>query len=92
MDTFGISLSEQDRPVSLQGLAATIGRLARQGYVVALDEFQYFNRERLRSLFLPATRGGHPVGGCRFGTGWALVLGSVQLNHGVAGGSLSAAL
>jgi AAA+ ATPase superfamily predicted ATPase len=50
METFDIRLPEQHRPVSLQGLAATIGRLARQGYVVALDEFQYFNRDRLREF------------------------------------------
>ena len=31
-------------------LAQTVGSLARAGYVVALDEFQYFNRERLREF------------------------------------------
>jgi uncharacterized protein len=50
LETFGIELPAHHRPVSLQGLATTIGWLARQGYVVALDEFQYFNRERLREF------------------------------------------
>lgn len=50
VDTFAIDLPAHHRAVSLQGLASTIGYLARQGYVVALDEFQYFNRERLREF------------------------------------------
>lgn len=43
LETFGIA----DRADSLAGLAALIGRLARSGYVVALDEFQYFHRKPL---------------------------------------------
>jgi uncharacterized protein len=34
-------------PVDLRTLAASIGELARQGYVVAIDEFQYFHRKAL---------------------------------------------
>ena len=41
--TFGID----DRVHSLGELAQLIARLARQGYVVALDEFQYFSRKPL---------------------------------------------
>jgi hypothetical protein len=37
-------------PATLRELAGTIASLARAGYVVALDEFQYFNRERLREF------------------------------------------
>ena len=44
LETFGLSA----RVHSLAELAALIGKLAREGYIVALDEFQYFNR---RSLF-----------------------------------------
>jgi hypothetical protein len=38
------------RPKSLAELARLVGTLARAGYAVALDEFQYFNRERLRDF------------------------------------------
>lgn len=43
LQTFGI-----DRKVtSLGGLAQLLGELMMQGYIVALDEFQYFNRKPL---------------------------------------------
>ena len=35
------------RPTDLRGLAHDIARLARDGWVVALDEFQYFHRKAL---------------------------------------------
>ncbi|HHZ9317080.1 ATP-binding protein [Stutzerimonas stutzeri] len=43
LSTFGIS----ERVHSLGELAQLIGRLAEAGYVIALDEFQYFHRKRL---------------------------------------------
>jgi uncharacterized protein len=43
LETFGIT----DRVNNLAELAQLIGRLAEAGYVVALDEFQYFHRKRL---------------------------------------------
>lgn len=43
LETFGLS----QRVASLGGLAQLIGQLVRQGYVIALDEFQYFNRRPL---------------------------------------------
>ncbi|WP_338521472.1 ATP-binding protein [Pseudomonas batumici] len=43
LSTFGIN----ERVHSLGDLAELIGRLAEDGYVIALDEFQYFNRKRL---------------------------------------------
>lgn len=43
LETFGI----EDRVSSLGALAQLIGRLASVGYVVALDEFQYFHRKQL---------------------------------------------
>ena len=43
LETFGIA----ERADGLAGLASLIGRLARAGYVVALDEFQYFRRKHL---------------------------------------------
>ena len=43
LETFGID----DRADGLAGLAALLGRLARTGYIVALDEFQYFHRKPL---------------------------------------------
>ncbi|MBI5486269.1 MAG: ATP-binding protein [Deltaproteobacteria bacterium] len=44
METFQVP---GDRPRSLQALAQNIGDLVRQGWVVALDEFQYFHRQSL---------------------------------------------
>lgn len=43
LETFGID----DRVTSLGELARLIGKLASDGYVVALDEFQYFHRKQL---------------------------------------------
>jgi AAA+ ATPase superfamily predicted ATPase len=34
-------------PTDLRSLAAAVGELARRGYVVAVDEFQYFHRKSL---------------------------------------------
>ncbi len=45
--TFAVDPSAHPPPTSLRGLAATIGLLAEDGYIVALDEFQYFNRKVL---------------------------------------------
>ena len=47
MDTFGIPAKRFPRPTSLQELARLVGDLARAGFVVALDEFQYFSRKHL---------------------------------------------
>lgn len=41
---FGI---EGPQPSDLRSLAASIGELARRGYVVAVDKFQYFHRKAL---------------------------------------------
>lgn len=43
LETFGIPA----RVNGLAELAALIGRLATEGYVIALDEFQYFHRKQL---------------------------------------------
>lgn len=50
LDTFQIDRSAVPRPMSLAALARTVGTLARAGYVVVLDEFQYFNRDRLHEF------------------------------------------
>lgn len=47
MDTFEIDPERFQRPTTLLRLAHTIGDLARAGYVIALDEFQYFSRKHL---------------------------------------------
>ncbi|MBL8843725.1 MAG: ATP-binding protein [Planctomycetes bacterium] len=44
LEMFGV---RDELPHDLRSLATTIGRLAEQGYVVALDEFQYFARKAL---------------------------------------------
>lgn len=43
LETFGLN----SRISSLADLAQLLGQLIRQGYVVALDEFQYFHRKQL---------------------------------------------
>ena len=43
-DLFGVA---EPLPVDLRSLAASIGELARRGFVVAVDEFQYFHRKAL---------------------------------------------
>lgn len=47
MNTFGIEPERFRRPTSLRELALVVGDLARSGYIVALDEFQYFSRRHL---------------------------------------------
>lgn len=50
METFALAPEQFLRPKTMQSLARTIGELAGKGFAVALDEFQYFNRERLREF------------------------------------------
>ena len=47
METFRIDSKEYPRPKNMLELAKSISAMARKGIVVTLDEFQYFNRERL---------------------------------------------
>lgn len=46
--TFGITAAAP--PATLLDLAKTLGLLIREGYVVALDEFQYFRRRALQEF------------------------------------------
>jgi AAA+ ATPase superfamily predicted ATPase len=46
-ETFGIDRSTMPLPTTLSEFAATVAALARAGYVVVLDEFQYFHRKVL---------------------------------------------
>jgi len=46
-DTFGVDRANVRLPTSLSELATTVAVLARAGYVVVLDEFQYFHRKVL---------------------------------------------
>lgn len=50
MDTFEIDASEVPRPATLGEMAQSVGALATKGYLVALDEFQYFSREPLKEF------------------------------------------
>jgi hypothetical protein len=50
MDTFEIDASRFPRPTSLLEMAHVIGTMARAGFVVALDEFQYFAREKINEF------------------------------------------
>jgi uncharacterized protein len=46
-ETFGVEAAKAPLPTSLSELATTVGVLARAGYIVVLDEFQYFHRKVL---------------------------------------------
>ncbi len=46
-DFFDLFAVPGSRPTDLRGLAHDISRLVRDGWVVALDEFQYFHRKML---------------------------------------------
>lgn len=50
MEVFDLDSARFPRPKSLAEFAATIEHLARAGYIVVLDEFQYFNRQKLREF------------------------------------------
>lgn len=49
-ETFAVPTDRFDRPRDLGELARFIGLLARAGYLIVLDEFQYFNRSQLRAF------------------------------------------
>lgn len=76
--TFNVPGAVCPRPHSLSELANAIGTLARAGYVIALDEFQYFTRAHLsdfpsflqREVDALSARAGTVTGGL-------LVLGSI---------------
>lgn len=50
LEAFQISPSIVTPPTTLREFASSIGELARRGYIVALDEFQYFDRKHLREF------------------------------------------
>lgn len=49
-ETFRIDLTVHPLPKDLLSLAKFLADLMRSGYVVALDEFQYFNRPKLKEF------------------------------------------
>lgn len=50
LHTMGIPEDLHQHPASLLEMAQSIGRMAEAGYVVALDEFQYFHRQSISSF------------------------------------------
>ena len=46
-ETFNVDTTAITLPTTLSELATTVGDLARAGYIVVLDEFQYFHRKHL---------------------------------------------
>ena len=45
LDTFQVPTERFPRPIDLNQLAKMIESMAEAGYVIVLDEFQYFNRK-----------------------------------------------
>lgn len=79
MDTFAVPIEQFPRPRSLSDLAKTIEALAAAGYIVILDEFQYFNRSPFAEFcsYLQAAvdrLGGQPSSV----SGGLIVLGSIH--------------
>lgn len=50
MDTFEVDRSRFARPTSLLEMAQSVGEMARAGFVIALDEFQYFARAHVHEF------------------------------------------
>lgn len=48
LESFNVPVDRFERPHTLAEFARLIGTMARAGYIVALDEFQYFNRAHLQ--------------------------------------------
>lgn len=79
MDTFHVDSKRFARPKTLAEFARVIGALARDGFVVALDEFQYFNRDVLSDF--PSLLQGevdHLSAEASHVAGGLLVLGSIH--------------
>lgn len=78
-ETFGIDRTKVAVPTSLSQMATSIASLARLGYVVVLDEFQYFHRKHLSEFTSHLQREvdklGHEAGKVR---GGLFVLGSIH--------------
>jgi AAA+ ATPase superfamily predicted ATPase len=79
METFGVPRDQFQGPRDFGDLARLVSALARAGYAVVLDEFQYFNRLRLRPFcsFLQAEVDGLASVADRV-PGGLLVLGSIH--------------
>jgi len=81
------------RPTDLRTLAQDIGRLVREGWIVALDEFQHFHRRVLYEftshLQFEVDRLAAQASTV---TGGLLVLGSIHTDGRASGGSLRAAV
>src|SRR5262245_45919307 len=45
LDTFAVPTDQYPRPKDLSQLSKLLGAMAEGGYVLVLDEFQYFNRK-----------------------------------------------
>jgi len=50
MDAFALPTDTYPRPGTLAALADSVGSLAHAGFIVIMDEFQYFNRQPLRDF------------------------------------------
>ena len=50
MEVFGLDEGSFKNPTSLSDVAKLVANLIRKNYLVALDEFQYFNRPKLREF------------------------------------------
>lgn len=79
LETFGIPPERYPRPRNLAELAKLLEALAEDGYVVVLDEFQYFIRKKFEGFcsLLQAAADRLAAKTDRVRGGWA-VLGSIH--------------
>lgn len=79
LDTFGVPAERYARPRSLAEWAKLLGVMAEDGYVVVLDEFQYFNHREFEGFcsFLQAVADRLSAKANRVRGGW-VVLGSIH--------------
>ncbi|MBO0700993.1 MAG: AAA family ATPase [Zavarzinella sp.] len=79
LDTFGMPPDRYPRPRNLAELAKLLEALAEDGYVVVLDEFQYFNRKGFAEFcsLLQAAADRLAARPARVKGGW-VVLGSIH--------------
>jgi uncharacterized protein len=79
LDTFGVPQERYPRPRNPAELARLFESLAEDGYVVVLDEFQYFNRKAFEGFcsLLQATADRLSAKAGRVKGGW-VVLGSIH--------------
>jgi AAA+ ATPase superfamily predicted ATPase len=78
MEVFGLGTDRFRPPRNLSDVARLVSEMVQEGFVVTLDEFQYFNRPKLREFCSHLQRRVDALASKRGVRGGLLVLGSIQ--------------